>query len=85
MPRHGDRRRHQEAGQFEQAQSHEQRADAAGSPGEVLPDAGCCSEEKLAAPEERGIVAHVAFIGREELSKDYRDRRGKLPGDAVDC
>ena len=39
-------------------------ADAGGSPDEVLADAGYCSEEELAALEERGIVAHVA-VGRE--------------------
>ena len=34
------------------------------TPGEVLADAGYCSEEALASLEERGVVAHVA-LGRE--------------------
>ena len=51
-------------------------ADAGGSPGEVLADAGHCSEEELAALEERGVVAHVA-LGREgrKVAKIDGERR----------
>ena len=51
-------------------------ADAGGSPGEVLADAGHCSKEELAALEERGIAAHVVLgrVGRKVSGIDGERR-----------
>ena len=51
-------------------------ADAGGSPGEVLADAGYCSEEEIAALEARGIEAFVALgrEGRKQAAIDGRRR-----------
>ena len=56
----------QEASDHGQLDAMVERVEATtgGSPGEVLADAGYCSEEALVSLEERGVMAHVA-VGRE--------------------